>query len=88
MPLEYQPGHRWTDRHGVEHWFAGSGVIAPDYVDEYVREGGEVIFREVGPWQTYQPTEPCPGCDCDPIGYAPHNGKGTLCHQPSELEQS
>lgn len=23
--------------------------------------------------------EPCPGCDCEPVGYAPHNGKGELC---------
>lgn len=23
-----------------------------------------------------EPTVRCPGCDCDPVGYAPHNGKG------------
>ena len=56
MTLEYRPGYRWVDRDGGEHWFVQSGVIAPDYVDEYVREGGEVVCREVGPWRTYQPT--------------------------------
>lgn len=57
MNLEYAPGHRWVDRDGGEHWFVQAGVIAPGYVDKYVREGGEVIYREVGPWRVYKPTD-------------------------------
>ena len=28
----------------------------------------------------------CPGCDCDPVGYAPHNGKGDCPPKPDERE--
>jgi len=51
---EYCPGHRWVDRDGVERWFAQSGTIAPGYVDKYISEGGEVIRRVVGPWETVE----------------------------------
>jgi hypothetical protein len=53
LPWEYVPGHRWVDRDGEEHWFVQSGTIAPDYVDKYVKEGGEVIRRQVGPWEVF-----------------------------------
>lgn len=26
----------------------------------------------------------CPGCDCDPVGYAPHNGKGDCPPKPGD----
>lgn len=58
MTVEYVPGHRWVDANGEERWFVQPGTIAPDYVDTYVREGGEVLHREVGPWQTYEPSDP------------------------------
>lgn len=56
---EYVPGHRWVDRDGVEHWFVQSGTIAHGYVNKYISEGGEVIRRVVGPWETVEamPTE-------------------------------
>lgn len=25
------------------------------------------------------PVEDCPGCSCEPFGYAPHNGRSPLC---------
>lgn len=51
---EYRPGERWFDRDGVENWFVQSGVLAPGYVDKYISEGGEVIRRVVGPWETVE----------------------------------
>lgn len=34
-----------------------------------------------GPWLSVEENTPtrtirCPGCDCEPVGYAPHNGQG------------
>lgn len=54
LPWEYSPGHRWVDRDGVEHWFVQSGVIAPGYVEQYLKEGGEVVRRRVGPYEEYK----------------------------------
>jgi hypothetical protein len=51
LPWEYVPGHKWTDRNGGVHWFVGSGVISPGYVEKYIGQGGEVIRRRVGPWE-------------------------------------
>lgn len=49
---EYVPGEIWTDRSGGKHVAVQSGVIAPGYVDTYIAEGGDVLRRKVGPWET------------------------------------
>ncbi len=49
---EYVPGEIWTDRFGSTHVAVQNGVIAPDYVSDYIAEGGEVLRRKVGPWET------------------------------------
>lgn len=47
---EYKPG--WIDADG--RVFAQSGVIAPGYVKQFMAEGGEVIRRRVGKFETVE----------------------------------
>lgn len=51
--------------HGHHVWDEGEclrcGLLDLSYHDNH--ESGERQMR-------------CPGCDCEPVGYAPHNGKG------------
>lgn len=49
---EYVPGEIWTDRFGGTHVTVQSGVIASGYVDTYIAEGGDVLRRKVGPWES------------------------------------
>ena len=48
---EYNSGGRWQNHRGEWNWFVGQARIAPGYVKEYMREGGKVIARKVGPWR-------------------------------------
>lgn len=45
---EYVPG--WLGPDGEA--FVLSGVIAPGYVAQFIAEGGEVLRRKVGPFET------------------------------------
>jgi hypothetical protein len=47
---EYRPG-RIDDADGRAR-ITSPATIAPDYVAEYLAEGGEVVRRQVGPWET------------------------------------
>ena len=52
---EYVPGHRWVDRDGKERWFVQAGTIAEGYLGTYIADGGQVIRRQVGPWEQVNP---------------------------------
>lgn len=45
---EYVPG--WIGKDGRAR--VGQGVIAPGYVAQFITEGGEVLRREVGGFET------------------------------------
>ena len=45
---EYRPGHIGADGRAR---ITSPATIAPDYVREYMAEGGEVVRRRVGPWE-------------------------------------
>lgn len=47
---EYKPGYIEADG----RVFAQSGVIAPGYVEQFMAEGGEVIRRRVGKFETVE----------------------------------
>lgn len=54
------PKLRWEYRHGhldsraEDGAFVQSAVIAPSHVQQYIREGGKVLRRLVGPWEEVQ----------------------------------
>jgi hypothetical protein len=48
---EYSPGYILNDG----YVFVQSGVIAPRYVQQFMAEGGEVIRRRVGKYETVHP---------------------------------
>ncbi|GAT73573.1 hypothetical protein MHM582_2067 [Microbacterium sp. HM58-2] len=40
------------------------------------RHQARMILAEIAADEHGSETTRCPGCDLDPVGYAPHNGKG------------
>lgn len=62
---EYRPKHGPLVR---------SGTISPEYVDEYVAEGGTVVRRRVGPYETYHPHPDNRCCRVCGTHSMPHRG--------------
>lgn len=51
---EYRPGRIGADGRAR---ITSPATIAPDYVREYMAEGGEVVRRRVGPWEEVVPDD-------------------------------